>query len=190
MWKRERTERVDLEDVLTTDAPTVPPVADAAPRPSTPPAASVAAAAATPVAPPAPRGSVLGVTLRFKGELVADEDLLVEGQVEGSILHTRTLTIGRQGRVHGDIRARRVIVEGTVDGNLHALESVTVRPGATVKGDVFARKVAIEQGASMCGRIDMDNAPVVPRIKTPGGQTDTAPRELTDREVVELLASS
>jgi len=187
MWKRERTERVDLEDVLTTDAPPVP---STDVRPPTQPAASVAVPAATPVSPPAPRGSVLGVTLRFKAELVADEDLLVEGQVEGSILHTRTLTIGGQGRVQGDIRARRVIVEGTVDGNLHALESVTVRPGATVKGDVFARKVAIEQGATMCGRIDMDNAPVVPRIKAPGGQADTAPRELTDREVVELLASS
>jgi cytoskeletal protein CcmA (bactofilin family) len=92
--------------------------------------------------------------------------------------------------MRGDIRARRVIVEGTVQGNLHALESVTIRPGATVNGDVYAQRVAIEQGARLCGRIDMDNAPAVPRIGAAGGGTADPPRELTDREVGELLAGS
>src|SRR5262245_15138363 len=46
--------------------------------------------------------SVLGPTLRFKGELVADEDLLIQGQLEGSIEHTRSLTIGTEGGVKGN----------------------------------------------------------------------------------------
>jgi cytoskeletal protein CcmA (bactofilin family) len=127
---------------------------------------------APPVETPAPRaaaskGSTLGATLRFKGDLVADEDLVVQGQIEGSILHTRSLTIGSQGRVHGDIRARRIIVEGSVEGNLYALERASLRPGATVRGDIFAVEIVIDDGACLNGRIDMDNAPTVPTIKVP-----------------------
>jgi cytoskeletal protein CcmA (bactofilin family) len=139
--------------------------------------------------PPAPaRASTFGASLRFKGDLVADEDLVVEGQVEGSILHTRCLTIATSGSMRGDIRARRIVVEGTVDGNLYALESVVLRPGSTVRGDVFAPRVAIEEGARLSGRIDMDKAPSVPKVATrPGGPAET-PRELSTQEVTEILA--
>lgn len=189
MWKRERSDRVEIDDVLSSEPYTPPPVA---PRPAP---AAPASAVTTPPPAPAPmaathKGSTIGPTLRFKGEIVADEDLLVEGEVEGSILHTRSLTIGANGRMRGDIRARRVVVQGTVDGNLYALESVTVRPGATVNGDIFAHRVTIEEGARMCGRIDMDNAPAVPRVKGAAGPAGAGTQELSDKEVGELLAKS
>ena len=175
MWKRERAEPIDLEQILTES-----PVLMAPPsRPVTPPMAP-------PVETPAPRaaaskGSTLGATLRFKGDLVADEDLVVQGQIEGSILHSRSLTIGSQGRVHGDIRARRIIVEGSVVGNLYALERAILRPGAKVRGDIFAVEVSIDDGACLNGRIDMDNAPTVPTIKVP-------PLESTEAVMSELSA--
>jgi cytoskeletal protein CcmA (bactofilin family) len=87
--------------------------------------------------------------LRLKGDLVADEDLIVQGQIEGSILHTRSLTIGPQGRVLGNIRARRIIVEGSVEGNLYALERASLRPGATVRGDIFAVEVSIDDASRL-----------------------------------------
>ena len=134
------------------------------------------------------KGSTLGATLRFKGDLVADEDLVVQGQIEGSILHTRSLTIGSQGRVRGDIRARRIIVEGSVEGNLYALERAALRPGATVRGDIFAAEIVIEDGASLNGRIDMDNAPTVPTIKIPGpGSTEPVTNELSSSEADAVL---
>ncbi len=187
MWKRENKERVDLEEVLKTPPPTSPvtPVRAAEPTPAAT-VTSNASASATPA-----RASVLGATLRFKGDLVADEDLVIEGQIEGSVLHTRSLTIGNQGHVRGNIRARRVIVEGKVDGNVYALESVTLRVGAVLVGDLFARKVSIENGARLSGRVDMDNAPAVPKIDAMslGGSGETE-RELSDQEVGELLSGS
>ena len=193
MWKRERPERTDLEHAMT--EPTAP-VAPAI-RPVVPPPAPVVevpsqSAPATSSSQPSPgKGSTLGATLRFKGDLAADEDLVVQGQVEGSILHTRTLTIGAQGRVQGDIRARRIIVEGSVDGNLYALESVALRSGATVHGDVFAPRIAVDEGARLSGRIDMDNAPAVPTINLPAsGSTEPAARELTDEDAGVLLSGS
>jgi cytoskeletal protein CcmA (bactofilin family) len=185
MWKRER---VELEDVLKPDPAAVPAVPIRTIEHSAPPAPTAPIAAPL----PAQKASVLGATLRFKGDLVADEDLVVEGQVEGSILHTRSLTIGGPGHVRGDIRARRVIIEGKVDGNVYALEAVTLRSGAVLVGDVFARRVAIETGACISGRVDMDNAPAVPKIDSLGlGSNDAvAALELSDQEVGELLSGS
>jgi cytoskeletal protein CcmA (bactofilin family) len=104
---------------------------------------------------PAHRVSVLGATLRFKGELSAQEDLIVQSSVEGSITHTQTLTMGSEGSMKGDIRARVIIVDGKVEGDLYATESVKIRSAAKVKGNVFAPRVAISDGAFFQGRIDM-----------------------------------
>jgi len=104
---------------------------------------------------PAPRASVLGPTLRFKGELSAQEDLIVQGSVEGSITHTQSLTMGTDGSMKGDIRARVILVDGKVEGDLYATESVNIRATAKVKGNVFAPRVAISDGAFFQGRIDM-----------------------------------
>jgi hypothetical protein len=60
----------------------------------------------------AARASVLGPTLRFRGELSAQEDLIVQGSVEGSITHTQSPTIGTDGTMKGDIRARVIVIDG------------------------------------------------------------------------------
>ena len=185
MWKRKQPEPVDLEHVMT-DTPPVWPIAA---RPAAPQPAPAAEAPAERAAPG--RSSTLGATLRIKGELFADEDLVIQGHVEGSILHTRSLTIGAQGRVRGDIRARRIVVEGSVEGNLYALESVSLWPGATVRGDIFAAGVAMEDGARLIGRIDMDNAPAVPTVKVGvPGTTGTVVGEITDGQADAMLTGS
>jgi len=104
---------------------------------------------------PVHRASVLGPTLRFRGELSAQEDLIIQGSVEGSITHTQSLTIGTDGSMKGDIRARVIVVDGKVDGDLYATESINIRATAKVKGNVFAPRVAIQDGAFFQGLVDM-----------------------------------
>jgi cytoskeletal protein CcmA (bactofilin family) len=103
----------------------------------------------------APRASVLGPTLRFRGELSAQEDLVVQGSVDGSITHTQSLTIGTDGSMTGNIRARVIVIDGKVDGDLYATESVNIRATAKVKGNVFAPRVAIQDGAFFQGQVEM-----------------------------------
>jgi len=103
----------------------------------------------------APRASVLGPTLRFRGELSAQEDLIVQGSVDGSITHTQSLTIGTDGSMKGDIRARVIVIDGKVEGDLYATESVSIRATAKVKGNVFAPRVGINEGAFFQGQIEM-----------------------------------
>jgi cytoskeletal protein CcmA (bactofilin family) len=103
----------------------------------------------------AARASVLGPTLKFRGELSAQEDLIVQGSVEGSITHTQSLTVGTDGTMKGDIRARVIVVDGKVEGDLYATESVNIRATAKVKGNVFAPRVGISEGAFFQGQIEM-----------------------------------
>lgn len=103
----------------------------------------------------APRASVLGPTLKFRGELSAQEDLIIQGSVEGSITHTQSLTVGTDGTMKGDIRARVIVVDGKVEGDLYATESVNIRATAKVKGNVFAPRVGITEGAFFQGQVEM-----------------------------------
>ena len=106
--------------------------------------------------------SVIGPTLEFKGELQADEDLVIEGQVEGTITHhEKRLTIGKQGRVRADIDANSVIVEGQLVGDIRGDEVVSLASGADVTGNIFCHRIVIEDGARFNGRIDMGDQPKV-----------------------------
>jgi cytoskeletal protein CcmA (bactofilin family) len=141
-----------------------------------------------PPAPAAPQPSqgapcVLGPTLHFKGELYGEEDLEFQGQIEGSIEHTRSLSIGKEGGVTGNIRAKFVIIEGRVDGDIYATESVAIRQTAKVKGNIYAPRVGIADGANFTGSIDMNHKGVAARTATPSGT-------LTDPAAERLLTKS
>lgn len=103
------------------------------------------------------RLSVLGPTLQFTGELSADEDLVIQGRVDGTILHSQRLTVGPGGAVKATVRARAVVVEGTVDGDVHATKSVVVKETATVRGNIAAPSVSILEGAHFNGAVNMDS---------------------------------
>jgi cytoskeletal protein CcmA (bactofilin family) len=105
---------------------------------------------------PAAKGvSVLGPTLTFRGgELSSDEDLIIEGTVEGKIAHqSHHLTIGKNGKVKANVRARLITVYGTVEGDLHGDEGVQIAASARVIGNVVAPRVSLEPGAKFEGSI-------------------------------------
>jgi cytoskeletal protein CcmA (bactofilin family) len=102
--------------------------------------------------------AVLGPTLRFKGELSAEEDFILQGQLEGSINHTQSVTIGTDGSVVGNIHARHITIDGKVEGDLHATEAVVVHATGELTGNIFAPKVGIVEGAFFNGRVEMGEA--------------------------------
>ena len=106
----------------------------------------------------AERTSVLGPTLRFKGELHSDEELLIRGQIEGSITHSPRITVCPEGIVKASIKAQIIAVEGTVEGDLQAEKSVQIKETARLKGNVHAPSVSIVEGAQFNGSVVMDVA--------------------------------
>lgn len=120
---------------------------------------------------PPERTSVLGPTLRFKGELHADEELLIKGQIEGSITHSQRLTVCTEGVVKANIRAQMIAVEGTVTGDLQAEKSVQVKESARVNGNIRAPSVSITEGAQFNGNIVMDGSKAASTGNRPAAQT-------------------
>lgn len=155
-------------------------------QPQQPPAAQPAKTAAA-----ERKIAVLGPTLRFKGELSAEEDFILQGRIEGSINHTQSVTIGTDGAVVGNIHARVVVVDGTVEGDLHGVESVVVHETGRVAGNIFAPRVGLVDGAVFNGRIDMtgttasQSAPVTKkRVDSP---TINPGHPLSAEETVKVL---
>ena len=113
------------------------------------------------------RIAVLGPTLRFKGDLSAEEDFIFQGRIQGSIHHTQKIVVGTQGTVSGNIYARVVVVDGNVEGDLYGKESVVIHETGRVNGNIFAPRVGISDGAVFNGRIDMNGTAAVVNQPTP-----------------------
>ncbi len=94
--------------------------------------------------------------MALRGDLSGKEDLLIEGQFEGTInLTEHCVTVGANGEVKAEIHARQVIVQGSVAGNISAGEKIDIRKTGHVVGDLVAAAIAIEDGAFFKGSIDI-----------------------------------
>ena len=120
---------------------------------------SPASAASAPVRSSAPgvkSVATLGSGLTVKGQIVGDEDLQVEGKVEGPItLKGQRLTVGKTGELVSDVHAHEIIVYGKVRGNLHASDRVEVKKDGSVIGNITGGRVMIEDGAYLKGQIEI-----------------------------------
>ena len=123
--------------------------------------------------------SVLGPTLKFKGELTAEEDLLIQGRVEGSIKHTSTLRIGEEGTVKANVTAEYISVEGKVKGDLTGNSSVKVHEGAEIEGNIYSPSVSLLEGATFNGSVDMSG----------NGKSASAPAPKSEQPPVEAESS-
>jgi cytoskeletal protein CcmA (bactofilin family) len=115
--------------------------------------------------------SVFGPTLRFKGELKAQEDLKVEGRIEGTIHHQQRVVVGAKGEVVAAVTAASIEVDGKVQGDMHAKKSVKVSNSAIVRGNIRAPSVSITEGANFNGGVTME-----PNAGSQGSSTPGASR--------------
>jgi len=127
------------------------------------PSAESAAPAAAPAqakAPTQPASSearaMIGSKVKVTGDIESAEDLLVEGEVNGTVtLAENELVIGNSGRVHADIEAKTVRIEGEVQGDITGRERVVITASGNVQGNVSAPRVMLEDGGRFKGSIDM-----------------------------------
>jgi cytoskeletal protein CcmA (bactofilin family) len=100
--------------------------------------------------------SVFAESVDIEGSLEGDGDVLLRGQVRGSISITGTLIVGETGRVHADVSAREVVNAGTVEGNIHAREKVRVQSTGLVHGDIDSPSIVIDDGGGVEGFVQME----------------------------------
>ncbi len=100
--------------------------------------------------------AVIGKSVQIRGEVKGSEDLLVDGQVEGTITLTESrLTIGPNANVAAHVSARDVVVLGTLNGNITATGRIELRQGSHLVGDISAGRLSIEENAIFKGKVDL-----------------------------------
>ena len=103
--------------------------------------------------------ATIGSSIRIEGTLTGNEDLTIDGKVQGKIkLSGHSLTIGPNGKIEAGLRAKSVIVEGEVKGNITADDKIQITASGSVDGDLRAPRIALDDGACFAGSVDMGNA--------------------------------
>jgi cytoskeletal protein CcmA (bactofilin family) len=119
---------------------------ETAPRPSASPVPSVSG----------PRTqAIIGASMQIKGEIRTREELLIEGEVDGLVESQSTITIGPNGKVKANIKAREVAVHGAVRGNVEVVEKIAIRDKGSLIGDIKTAGISIDDGAYFKGSIDI-----------------------------------
>ena len=96
----------------------------------------------------------IGKAVRVEGKVISEEDLTIDGDVQGSIeLGSHTLTIGPDARIKANLVAKTVTISGRVTGNVKAVEKVDLRSTGTVEGDIVAPRFAMADGATVLGKV-------------------------------------
>ena len=132
---------------------------------------------------PAPRGwerggegdimANIGKSITINGDLTGEEDLVIEGKVEGKVtLPNSQLTIGANGTIKAEVQAKSVVVIGRVSGNVRGTERVEIQATGIVEGDVIAPRLVVAEGAVVNGSIQMTSKPSAAAHGSPQVQSE------------------
>ena len=100
---------------------------------------------------------MIGPNITIKGTITGEEDLLIQGKVEGTIaLGQHEVSIGQSAEVTANIQAKAVKIDGEVAGDITGAEKVIISKSGNVRGNIVAPRVTLEDGAIFKGSIDMD----------------------------------
>jgi cytoskeletal protein CcmA (bactofilin family) len=123
--------------------------------------------------------TVIGKSVIVRGELSGNEDLYLDGDLEGTITLTDSrLTIGPNARVLANINVRDLVVFGNLTGNVRASGRIELRQSAVVSGDLFASRLSIEESAVVQGKVEL----LVPVPAVPTTVSEAAPNTPSEPE--------
>ena len=102
----------------------------------------------------------IGKSVRIEGKVVSEEDLTIDGHVEGSIeLGNHSLSIGPSAAIRADLFAKNITISGAVKGNVRALERIDLQATGSIEGDVTSPRLKMADGAVIAGKVDVGGNP-------------------------------
>jgi len=156
VWNKKNEEPAAVKPQSEPIRPQAEPMRSPAPAPIAPTPIAPAALAAPAATTNGPKQSaVIGPSMTIKGEIRAREELLVDGEVEGRLESQSLLTVGPNGKVRGDIKAREVAIFGSVRGNVEVAEKIAIREQGSLIGAIKSAGISIDDGAYFKGSIDI-----------------------------------
>ena len=137
------------------------------------------------------RGSHLGHGVRIQGKIFSDQDLQIDGEVDGTLeAGGHNLTIGSQAKVKADIRAQNVSIVGAVEGTIETSDLVELCSQCRVVGQIKTRRIAVQDGAFFKGDIEVVQPSVVAARSRGAEVTVMNKKEPSEAESNKLLATA
>ena len=99
--------------------------------------------------------SIIGPGMKVVGDCSSDGTIRVEGRVEGSVKATKSVVVGKDGMVKGDIVTQDAIIAGTVSGSVSAESRIELQATCRVQGDIRSRRVKLDEGGQVDGQLHM-----------------------------------
>jgi cytoskeletal protein CcmA (bactofilin family) len=126
--------------------------------------------------PGGPAKNVLASDVEIKGTIKFENELIIDGKVEGEILSDGSLVIGKNAEVRGEIKTKSVTVHGTVFGNITVGEKAELKASSQLTGDLKATRIIIEEGAAFIGKSEVTpNKSAAKHADSPRGVTPANP---------------
>ncbi len=100
-------------------------------------------------------GTIVGNDAILEGKLTVKHAVRIDGQVNGELKSSDTITVGSTGRVDGTLTGENIVVGGQVDGTLKSNNLLTLEAGSRFTGDLEAARLIIIDGAIFSGRSTM-----------------------------------
>ena len=98
----------------------------------------------------------IGKSLVIKGEVTGAESLFIDGRVEGTVsVPGHRVTVGHNGHVVANIKAKEVVIMGKVQGNVECADRLDLRAESQLSGDVITHRISVEEGAVLKGGIEV-----------------------------------
>jgi cytoskeletal protein CcmA (bactofilin family) len=104
-------------------------------------------------------GGILSSGVSIKGSVKFKGELVIDGEVEGSIDSAGRLMVGKNAHIRGEVRTHSVMVHGTIDGNVTAIERCELHSGCTLRGDIEAPRLVVDENATFLGSAKISSAP-------------------------------
>jgi cytoskeletal protein CcmA (bactofilin family) len=102
--------------------------------------------------------TIIGPSVKVKGEFNGQGDIIVEGVLEGSLKTGTSLRVGDKAKIRASVEAKDSSISGEITGNIKIKGSLEITATAKITGDIETSSISIEKGAQINGRISMGGA--------------------------------
>lgn len=99
--------------------------------------------------------TIIARGVKVEGEFKSQGDVVIEGEVQGTISTSGTLTVGSEAHINADVTADEAVISGSIDGNLKVKKQAVLHASAHIKGDLTAERITVESGATIEGKVQV-----------------------------------
>jgi len=96
--------------------------------------------------------TIIGAGVKVEGTFNAIGDVIVKGELTGSLETQSNLHLMEGGTIEANIKSQNAIIFGRVKGNLKVEEKIDLGSTAQLNGDINCQSLAIEEGATLSGK--------------------------------------